>query len=60
LIEFVPKEDEKVQLLLRNREDIFADYSLAVFKEVFGRHYSILREEAIGNTGRVLFLFKRN
>jgi ribosomal protein L11 methylase PrmA len=60
LIEFVPKEDEKVQLLLRNREDIFADYSLPAFKEVFGRHYSILREEVIGNTGRVLFLLKRN
>ena len=59
LIEFVPKEDEKVQLLLQHREDIFKDYSLLHFKESFGLHYSLLREEKIGNTNRVLFLLKQ-
>ncbi|MBK7434597.1 MAG: SAM-dependent methyltransferase [Chitinophagaceae bacterium] len=60
LIEFVPKEDEKVQGLLRNREDIFDGYDLADFRKVFAERYSLLREEPIGNTGRILFLFKRN
>lgn len=59
LIEFVPKEDEKVQLLLQHREDIFSEYSLQHFKEVFNDHYTILRESTIGNSKRVLFLLKQ-
>ena len=59
LIEFVPKEDEKVQLLLQHREDIFKEYTLIHFKERFGLHYTTLREETIGNTNRVLFLLKQ-
>ncbi len=58
LIEFIPKEDEKLQLLLQHREDIFSDYSLPVFKSVFSRHYEILREETVAETQRVLFLMK--
>jgi hypothetical protein len=60
IIEFVPKSDEKVKLLLQNREDIFDGYSLDNFRSVFTAHYTIIKEEAIGNTGRVLFLMKRN
>ncbi len=59
LIEFVPKTDDKLQLLLENRKDIFHDYNLARFKEIFGVHYNLLREEIVGKTGRVLFLMKR-
>ena len=59
LIEFVPKTDEKVQLLLQNREDIFGDYSLENFKTIFGKGYTIIQEQAIDNTGRFLFLLKR-
>lgn len=58
LVEFVPKEDEKVQLLLQNREDIFNDYSLEKFKDSFGRHYDIVNSAIIGNTQRTLFLMK--
>ncbi len=39
IIEFVPKEDSQVQLLLTSRKDVFPDYSkdsfLRCFKEVF-------------------------
>jgi hypothetical protein len=59
LIEFVPKEDEKVQLLLQNREDIFTDYTLLYFKNIFEKYYSVVREERIGDTSRVLFLLKQ-
>ena len=34
IIEFVPKEDPKVQILLLNREDIFSDYSQENFEAV--------------------------
>lgn len=59
IIEFVPKGDEKVKLLLQNRKDIFDDYNLAYFKLIFSGTYQFLKEEKIGNTDRVLFLMKR-
>ncbi len=60
IIEFVPKSDEKVKLLLQNREDIFDSYSLEHLRSVFSKHFKIIKEENIAETGRVLFLMKRN
>ncbi|MEO7307609.1 MAG: hypothetical protein ABIR78_00095 [Ferruginibacter sp.] len=59
IIEFVPKSDEKVKLLLQNRKDIFVEYSLEHFKTIFAATHQIIKEEVVGNTGRVLFLMKR-
>jgi hypothetical protein len=60
IIEFVPKSDEKVKQLLGNREDIFPDYNLQNFKEVFSKYYTVLKEEKAGNTDRILYLMKKN
>ena len=60
IIEFVPKSDEKVKLLLQNRNDIFDEYNLENFKSIFTQKYQIIKEEKAGNTNRVLFLMKRN
>ena len=43
--EFVPKQDEKVQLLLVNRKDIFPDYTHEGFEKAFAKYYNI--EECI-------------
>jgi ribosomal protein L11 methylase PrmA len=59
IIEFVPKSDEKVKLLLQNRNDIFDDYTLDNFKTIFTEVFELSKEENVGNTGRVLFLMKR-
>ncbi len=59
IIEFVPKTDEKVKLLLQNRRDIFNDYTLENFKLIFANTYQFLKEEKVGHTNRVLFLMKR-
>lgn len=59
IIEFVPKSDEKVKLLLQNRKDIFDDYNLEQFKAIFGDKFQFLKEEKVGSTERVLFLMKR-
>jgi len=59
IIEFVPKSDEKVKLLLQNRKDIFDDYTLENFKAIFTKKYKIVGEEKVGTTNRVLFLMKR-
>jgi hypothetical protein len=60
IIEFVPKSDEKVIQLLKNREDIFDEYTLGDFKKIYALYYEILAEEKVGNTDRVLFLMKRS
>jgi hypothetical protein len=59
LVEFVPKEDEKVKALLAHREDIFDAYDATHFRTAFSDHYDIIKEATVGNTNRTLFLMKR-
>lgn len=58
IVEFVPKSDPKVQLLLKDRSDIFSDYTEAGFLEAFGQHFAVLQRVVVGGTERVLFLMK--
>lgn len=57
-IEFVPKEDPKVQQLLASREDIFPCYTQAGFEEAFGQHYSIEAAQPIPGSLRTLYLMR--
>jgi hypothetical protein len=59
MIEFVPKDDEKVIQLLQHRADIFEDYNLEKFRSIFTEKYTIVKEEKVSNTNRILFLMKR-
>jgi len=58
IIEFVPKNDPKVQLLLQDREDIFTGYNEAAFLEAFEKKFSIVKRVVIAGTERVLFLMR--
>ncbi|MBS1655841.1 MAG: SAM-dependent methyltransferase [Bacteroidetes bacterium] len=58
IIEFVPKEDEKIQLMLQHKKDIYTDYSEKYFIESFENYFSILKREPVANSGRVLFLMQ--
>lgn len=60
IIEFVPKADEKVQILLQNRQDIFDDYTLENFKSVFSKHFTIEKALSLDPTERVLLLMKKH
>lgn len=59
IIEFVPKTDEKVQILLRNREDIFPDYTLENFIKTFSNHFKVIAQTPVLPTERVLFLLEK-
>ncbi len=59
IIEFIPRDDEKVKLMLQNREDIFEEYTPENFKATFSDKFQILKEKKIGNTNRILYLMKR-
>ncbi len=59
IIEFVPKEDEKVRILLASREDIFPDYDEAGFERAFERDFVIDAKEQITDTNRTLYYMRR-
>lgn len=59
IIEFVPKEDEKVKLILENKKDIYDNYSEAAFEKEFKNYFEIKRKKTIGNSNRILYLMKR-
>lgn len=59
IVEFIPKEDSKVQTLLATREDIFDQYTQAGFEEGFGVRYEILESEKVADSKRTIYLLKR-
>ena len=60
LIEFIPKEDEKVQFMLTQKKDIYNSYNETVFTKSFEEYFSILKTKQISNSGRILYLMKKN
>jgi hypothetical protein len=59
VIEFVPKEDSKVQRLLASREDIFPDYTQAGFENNFKNWFAIERIEPVQDSLRILYLMRK-
>ena len=60
IIEFVPREDEKVQLMLAGKKDIYPGYTEEKFEKAFGNYFRVLNKEAIAGTGRTLYLMTRH
>lgn len=58
IIEFIPKEDYRVKLLLQSREDIFSLYDQKNFEKEFGRYFSIIKKTSLPNSKRTLYLYK--
>lgn len=59
VIEFVPKDDPMARRLLSRREDIFEDYTVDGFRAAFAPRWEILREAAITDSQRSLFLMRK-
>jgi hypothetical protein len=55
IIEFVPKEDPKVQILLASRPDIFPDYTPEGFERAFATSYQIHDSQPLRNSSRRLY-----
>jgi hypothetical protein len=56
IIEFVPKTDSQVRRLLRDRPDIFPDYTRAGFEAAFRGHFRIDRAVPVAESERTLYL----
>lgn len=59
IIEFVPKEDEKVQALLLLKEDIYPDYTPEQFEQAFSGYFNIIDSKKIPGASRTLYLMYR-
>jgi ribosomal protein L11 methylase PrmA len=59
IVEFVPKEDRMVQVLLASRRDVFDDYHLDGFRRAFERHYEIVSETTVEDSVRTVFHLHR-
>ncbi len=58
LIEFVPKEDEKAQLLLARKEDSHPWYTQELFERSFSAVFHIEKKDMVKGTKRILYLLK--
>lgn len=58
IVEFVPKGDSKVDILLASRKDIFPDYNTEHFELAMKRHFKLVEKQTIPHTKRTLYLFK--
>ena len=59
VIEFVPKSDEKIKDMLKQKKDIYPDYTEEKFIKGFDKHFSIVDKISIPGTERILFLMKK-
>jgi hypothetical protein len=59
IIEFVPKEDEKVKRMILHRKDIFPYYTVKAFEDTFSSFFEVLQKVRVGDTERLLFLMKK-
>ena len=58
VIEFIPKSDKKVSLLLANREDIFPNYTQQHFESEFSQYFEIKSARQIADSERTIYLMK--
>lgn len=59
VIEFVPADDEKVQLMLAQKTRTFDDYRQENFESTFLRLFTLEKKEKIPGSQRILYLFKK-
>lgn len=58
LVEWVPKDDPKVRVLLATREDVFADYTPESFDAALAAAGTVVRRTPVPGTGRELVLLR--
>lgn len=59
IIEWVPRDDPKVEELLRVRPDTFPDYSEAGFLAAFGQYFAVELATPLGNSRRAIHVMRR-
>ena len=55
VIEFVGRDDEMVETLLRNRDDAYDDYRLDVFETLLAEHFNVRQSRALKGGRRSIY-----
>jgi hypothetical protein len=58
VIEFIPKEDEKIRFMLQQKKDVYQDYTVENFLAVFSGRYKLLDRQVVGTSKRTLYLME--
>jgi hypothetical protein len=58
IIEFVPKSDSQVKVLLATRDDIFPDYTEQGFEAAFGKWFDVVEKKQVAESERAVYLMK--
>lgn len=59
IIEFIPKKDSQVQILLATRDDVFLNYNKDEFEKAFNLYFNLIKSEQITDSYRTIYWFKR-
>lgn len=59
LIEFVPKNDLTIQVMLNLKGDIFPEYTEKNFRKILLKHANIIKISDIGDTGRRVYEYQK-
>jgi hypothetical protein len=59
VMEFVPKGDSQVNILLATRKDIFSEYNEEGFEKAFKNNFKIVSKDKVPGSKRTLYLLKK-
>jgi hypothetical protein len=59
IIEFVPKQDRKVKLLLKHKKDIYDWYTEEAFLAAFASHFRVTDKRILSSSARTVYLMER-
>ncbi len=59
LIEYVPKDDPNVTIMLHGRSDVFDEYTRENFESTLCNSFLIVKRIPLENSGRILYLCRR-
>ena len=60
IIEFVPADDKKVEIMTSHKKNLLVNYSEENFTGIFQNYFSLLDKQIIAGTGRTLFLMEKH
>ncbi|HEX6334042.1 MAG TPA: hypothetical protein VFZ78_07430, partial [Flavisolibacter sp.] len=58
IIEFVPKQDEKVVQMLQQKPDVYEWYTDENFLAAFEQHFTVQEQQPVAGSGRTLYLMQ--
>jgi len=60
IIEFVPADDKKVEIMTSHKKNLLNNYSEENFTSAFQNYFALLDKQTIASTGRTLFLMEKH